>query len=201
MNTPIAFIRRHLDPVDRLGEVLFGLIMALGFTSACRLGLAQPDNRDLLIGISGCNLAWAFVDGAMHTLASLFERGRRARLFRMVAQAKTEADAFELIDRELRGRLETLATDHERERIYRWVLEAVQRGKHEQAWLSWGDALGGVAVGLLIVVATVPVVIPFLLFRNADVAVRVSELMAIGLLFWIGCWWGREVGSSPLRIG
>ncbi|MCE9588967.1 MAG: hypothetical protein K8S99_00400, partial [Planctomycetes bacterium] len=63
------------------------------------------------------------------------------------------------------------------------------------------DVLGGAAVGLLIVIATVPVVIPFLLFRNADVAVRVSELMAIGLLFWIGCWWGREVGSSPLRIG
>ena len=28
------FLRHALDPVDRLGEVLFGLIMALGFTGA-----------------------------------------------------------------------------------------------------------------------------------------------------------------------
>jgi len=32
-------IGRYLDPADRLGEILFGLIMALGFTGAVRLGL------------------------------------------------------------------------------------------------------------------------------------------------------------------
>ena len=34
--SPRAFIRRHLEPTDRLGEILFGLIMALGFTGAVR---------------------------------------------------------------------------------------------------------------------------------------------------------------------
>src|SRR4030095_1923207 len=32
-----TFIQRYLDPDDRLGEILFGLIMALGFTGAVRL--------------------------------------------------------------------------------------------------------------------------------------------------------------------
>ena len=48
-----AFIQRHLDPADRLGEILFGLIMALGFTGAVRLGHEEADNRALFIGIFG----------------------------------------------------------------------------------------------------------------------------------------------------
>ena len=88
-----AFIRRYLDPADRLGEILFGLIMALGFTGAVRLGHEAADNRALFIGIFGCNLAWAIVDGVMYVLTALFERGRKARLVREVLRAPTEEAA------------------------------------------------------------------------------------------------------------
>jgi len=37
MSNMRSFIQRHLNPADRLGEILFGRIMALGFTSAVRL--------------------------------------------------------------------------------------------------------------------------------------------------------------------
>ena len=60
-----TFIQRYLAPADRLGEILFGLIMALGFTGAVRLGHEKADNRALFVGIFGCNLAWAIVDGDM----------------------------------------------------------------------------------------------------------------------------------------
>src|SRR5512143_3759203 len=40
-----AFIHRHLDVSVRLGEILFSLIMALGFTASVRLGLGEADNR------------------------------------------------------------------------------------------------------------------------------------------------------------
>ena len=70
----LPFIRRHLDPAARLGEALFGLIMALGFTGAVRLGEEEPSNRALFIGILGCNLAWAIVDGVMYVLTALVER-------------------------------------------------------------------------------------------------------------------------------
>jgi len=32
------FIQRKLDPADRLGEILFGLIMALAIIGAVRVG-------------------------------------------------------------------------------------------------------------------------------------------------------------------
>ena len=70
-----TFIERYLDPATRLGEILFGLVMALGFTGAVRLGYEEADNRALFVGIFGCNLAWAIVDGVMYVLTALFERG------------------------------------------------------------------------------------------------------------------------------
>jgi hypothetical protein len=53
------FPRRILDPMDRISEVLFGLIMALTFTST--LGVVTADNirlRTMLVAALGCNLAW-----------------------------------------------------------------------------------------------------------------------------------------------
>jgi hypothetical protein len=52
----------------------------------------------------------------------------------------------------------------------------------------------------LIIVATLPVVISFLLMADPNIAVRVSNSVALAELFPVGAWWGREVGGSPLRI-
>ena len=56
---------RILDPMDRISEVLFGLIMALTFT--CTLGVAAAEVRTMLIGALGCNLAWGIIDGGVHS--------------------------------------------------------------------------------------------------------------------------------------
>src|SRR6185295_10580271 len=101
-----AFLRHALDPVDRLEEILFGLIMALGFTGAVRLGLEEANNWALFTGILGCNFAWAIVDGVMYVLTELFERGRKARLAREVRAASTEAAALQIIGGEFDDQLE-----------------------------------------------------------------------------------------------
>jgi len=195
-----AFIHRHLDPADRLGEVLFGLIMALGFTGAVRLGREEADNMALFIGIFGCNLAWAIVDGVMFVLTELFERGRQARATRDVLAAPNEEVALKRIDEELGGPLLALTSPQERQQVLRRVLELLRGNKPEQPSVRGKDLMGGVAVALIIILATLPVVIPFLILRNPYVAVRVSNLVALTQLFLLGAWWGRMVGGSPLRI-
>ena len=195
-----AFIHHHLDPSDRLGEVLFGLIMALGFTGAVRLGREEADNMALFIGIFGCNLAWAIVDGVMFVLTELFERGRQARATRDVLAAPNEEAALQRIDDELGGPLLALTTPQERQQVLRRVLELLRCTKPEQPSVRRKDLLGGLAVALIIILATLPVVIPFLILRNPNVAVRVSNLVALTQLFLLGAWWGRMVGGSSLRI-
>ena len=51
--------KRVLDPMERISETLFGLIMALNFTRT--LDVATADSikvQTMLIGALGCNLAW-----------------------------------------------------------------------------------------------------------------------------------------------
>ena len=195
-----SFVQRHLDPADRLGEVLFGLIMALGITGAVRLGREQADNHALFVGIFGCNLAWAIVDGVMYVLTALFERGRKARLFREISRAPSEAAALQRIGDELDGPLLDLTTAEERGQLHRWILMVLRRAEPAAPGLHRADLLGGVAVALVIVVATFPVVTPYLLVTNPHLAVRLSHLIAVTLLFLLGAWWGRVVGGRSLRI-
>lgn len=194
------FVQRYLDPADRLGEILFGLIMALGFTGAVRLGHEEADNRALFIGIFGCNLAWAIVDGVMYVLTALFDRGRKVRLFREVGRAPNEGAALQRIAAELDGPLLDLTTPEERAQLHRWILGILRRERPAAPGLCADDVLGGLAVTLLIVLATFPIVVPYLLVTDPILAVRLSHLTALTLLFLLGAWWGRVVGGRPLRI-
>lgn len=194
------YLDPYLDPASRLGEILFGLIMALGFTGAVRLGLEEADNQALLIGILGCNVAWAIVDGVMYVLTALFERGRKTRLARDVRAAPGEAAALQLIASEYDDRLETLLTPEERAQIYRSVLAAVRRVQLPPPHVHREDLVGGVAVALVILVATLPIVVPYLVVSDPDLAVRLSNGIALTLLFVLGAWWGQVVGGRALRI-
>jgi hypothetical protein len=79
---------RVLDPMDRISEVLFGLIMALTFTSA--LGVVTADNvqvRTMLFGALGCNLAWGIIDAGVFLMARFNEQGRNIMKLRAVRKA------------------------------------------------------------------------------------------------------------------
>jgi len=195
-----AFFHRHLDPADWLGEILFGLIMALGFTGAVRLGHEEADNHALFIGIFGCNLAWAIVDGVMFVLTQLFERGRQAKVARDVLKAPNEEAALQRIGDEVGFPLLSLTTPEERQQIHRRVLELLRRSTPEDARVRRADLLGGLAVALIILLATLPVVAPFLTPVNPNVAVRISNGVALMELFLLGMWWGRMVGGGLLRL-
>src|SRR5215471_12018119 len=79
---------RVLDPMERISETLFGLIMALTFI--CSLGIATADNikiQTMLIGALGCNLAWGIVDGGLYLFARVNERGGKLLTLRAIRQA------------------------------------------------------------------------------------------------------------------
>ncbi len=93
---------RVLDPMERISELLFGLIMALTFT--CTLGVATADNikvHTMLIGALGCNLAWGIVDAGIYLLARINDRGRRISTLRAIRQAPDIEAAQSIIAEEL----------------------------------------------------------------------------------------------------
>ena len=63
--------------MERLSEILFGLIMVLTFTcsfSVIRAG--HEEVREMLIGALGCNLAWGIIDAVFYLMSRLSEQGQ-----------------------------------------------------------------------------------------------------------------------------
>src|SRR5215470_16867260 len=87
-----------LNPVDRVSEILFGLIMALTFT--CTISVAEADRtevRDMLIGAIGCNIAWGLVDAVMFILTGLAEKGHGKTILNFVRKTKHPEKARQCI--------------------------------------------------------------------------------------------------------
>jgi VIT1/CCC1 family predicted Fe2+/Mn2+ transporter len=71
--------KRVLDPIDRVSEIIFGLLMALSFTGSLSVATGHDEIRTVLAAALGCNIAWGLVDGVMYLLATATERARETR--------------------------------------------------------------------------------------------------------------------------
>jgi len=83
---------RLLEPIDRISEVLFGLIMAATIIGSMSVAAAgQQEVRTVLVAALGCNLAWGLVDALMVLMRTLTERSRLGVLGRQVRGADAAA--------------------------------------------------------------------------------------------------------------
>ena len=108
---------RLLDPTARMSEVLFGLIMALTFTTTLELTAGRDDVRTLLVGVIGCNIAWGLVDAVMFLIASLTQRGNGRLTIRAVRLAPEPEDAHRVITRAMAPILATILLSDDIERV------------------------------------------------------------------------------------
>ena len=103
-----------LDPMERISETLFALIMVLTFTCSFSVaGAGREEVRELLIGALGCNVAWGIIDAAFYLMGSFSLRGQGILKLRALTQASSPADAP--VDASSRGRA---TTSPKRPRIY-----------------------------------------------------------------------------------
>ena len=74
--------RDSLPPGQRMGELLFGLLMTLTFTlgAGVLFGGGPDATEGLLIAAVGCNVAWGVIDAALYLMSEVFDRGRLQRL-------------------------------------------------------------------------------------------------------------------------
>jgi VIT1/CCC1 family predicted Fe2+/Mn2+ transporter len=191
---------RLLDPRDRISEILFGLIMALTITNS--LGIAQHgegDIRALLAGALGCNIAWGLIDAAMYMMAELSDRGRAILTLRRFRNAADAPAARQVIADALPPLLASVLQEGDLDTM-RQRLSGLPAPPDKPA-LAADDWLAAVGVFLLVFLSTLPVVVPFVFIDEARLALRISNGIAIAMLFLCGYALGRHSGQHPWGLG
>jgi len=197
---PVKSIKRVLDPVDRVSEVLFGLIMVLTFTGSLSVVEAgREDVRTMLIGALGCNLAWGVIDAVLYLMGCLAEKGKGLQTFRAVRKATDPNQAHRLIAGALPSLVASILKPSELEAMHQRLKELPEPPKH--ARFHKEDWLGAIGVFLLVFLSTFPVVIPFIFMHNTGPALRVSNGIAIVMLFITGHAFGRITGLHAWFFG
>jgi len=193
-------MKRALDPIDRVSEVLFGLIMVLTFTGSLSVYEAgREDVRTMLVGALGCNLAWGLIDAVFYLMGCLAEKGRDLATFRAVREAGDPGRAHRLIADALPPVVASVLEPAELEAMRLRLQELPQ--PPERARLDKDDGRGALGVFLLVFLSTFPVTIPFLVMRDPVPALRVSNAIAVVLLFAAGYAFGRLTGRRPVWVG
>jgi hypothetical protein len=189
-----------LSPVDRISEMLFGLLMALSFTGAVAVAeTGQQEIRELFIAAFGCNLAWGLVDAVMYLVRVVTDRGRGLTLVHSVRAAPDAAAGRALIERALSRNVATLVSPTEVEAIRGRLVALAQVPARPRLHLE--DLGAALAVFLLVVIVTCPVVLPFALMDDVGAAKNVSRAIALAMLFLGGLGFGRYAGYGSWRSG
>jgi VIT1/CCC1 family predicted Fe2+/Mn2+ transporter len=152
----------------------------------------------MLLAALGCNLAWGIIDASVFLMARFNQRGRNAMQLRAVRTAADIADAHRIIADALPPALASVLPPDQLELMRQRLLRLPGP---ERPRLTRRDGLGAVGICLLSFLSTFPIVIPFILIADARLALRLSNAVAIGMLFVCGYALGRCAGFRPWATG
>ncbi len=199
----VHFFRRYLDPSETLLEVLFGLIMALTMTVGARLLSERADivGRELAVALLGCNVAWGVIDGAFYLLGTLFNRNRRTQFVKRVQAAAHEAEAMAAVREEFDLADEPRMRAEDKASLHASLVLLFRHADTARAHLRRDDWVAALLITILVSATAIPGLVPLLAFQDGFVALRVANVLQIGLLFLVGYGWARYTGSNRWWTG
>jgi hypothetical protein len=191
---------RRLGRLERISEILFGLIMVLAVT--CSFSVSEANYRDIhkmLLAALGCNLAWGLIDAVFYCMARFIEQGEGILALRALRKTLDPSEAQNIIADALPPLLAGALTSIEFEMIHYRLNQMPEPPRHPR--FTRDDWLAAFGVFLLVFVSTFPVVIPFLVIGKANLALRTSNGVAILMLFLIGYVFGEYAGRNRWVVG
>jgi hypothetical protein len=189
-----------LSPVDRVSEVLFGLIMVLTFTGAISAATDGRDQiRELLWAALGCNVAWGLVDAIMYLMNVVLERGHGINVIKKITRSRNAVESREMIRSEIQPLVAELLTDSELDNLSERLKNVPE--PTQQHLLTAPDLIAGLQIFLLVFLCTLPVALPFAFLKEVSVAIRASNAVALVLLFIGGYLLATYAGFRRLLTG
>jgi VIT1/CCC1 family predicted Fe2+/Mn2+ transporter len=189
-----------LDPIERISEVLFGLIMVLTYT--CSISVAsegRAEIKQLLWSAVGCNVAWGVIDAIFYLMGIIFSRGHGLSVLKKLKTTQDKEVSRDLLKDELpllfTAILKPEEIDSLNERLVN--LESLPRKKI----IASSDLRGAFLIFILVFTCTFPVALPFIFLTNTALALRISNGIALSILFSGGISVGKYAGFNPYKTG
>jgi hypothetical protein len=174
--------------------------MVLTFTGSLSVAEAGRDDvRAMLVGALGCNVAWGIIDAMLYLMGCLADKGQSLMTYVAVRKTTDPQQAQRLIADALPPVDASVLEPAELETMRRRLMQLPE--PPERAHLSQDEWLGSIGVFFIVFVTTFPVVIPFLFMQNVGPALRVSNAVAIVMLFLTGYAFGSLTRRQPWLVG
>jgi hypothetical protein len=177
--------------------------MVLGATLTAGLTVAEGKAgvRQLLHSALGCNIAWGIIDGIMYVMNCLTERSEKARLIHAIRDAPDPAAALNIVRNEVDQEIVSLAGPEDREALYQSILKYLSHARVIKTTVTKDDLYGALACFWLVFISCLPAALPFVIFSDPARALRVSNFLLIGMLFFIGHKWAQYANTNRLLAG
>jgi hypothetical protein len=196
-----SFLSAYIEPADSLAEMTFRLVMVLTWTMAARVIFREADPRTLILAVVGCNLAWALIDAIMFLIVGAYLGGQHSRFMRSVRQAPDARVAERVVADWFDEELEPVLVEAQRAQVYHWIVAgAATRSEPRRLRVTRDDIVVAAISGVLVVVCALPVVIAFLVIPDDWLALRISNVLMVGLLF-VGYRWAHYTVWNPIVAG
>jgi len=189
-----------LDPIDRISEILFGLIMVLSFTGSISVvSDGKAEIKDLLWAALGCNLAWGIIDAIFYLMGRMFERGHGLSILKKLKLTKDKVTSRNLLKDELPPVIASVLEPEEIDKFKDRLLKLDDLPKSRLLTIS--DLRAGFFIFVLVFASTFPVSLPFIFLTNTAIALRISNGIALLILFFGGVSVGKYAGFKPYWTG
>ena len=204
-----GFLSNLLDPIDRLAETIYSVLILLTFTLAFRIfhletaGTVSAEYvNNLLGGALLAIVAYGVIDGIIYMLTEVLERGEKHRLLWHIQAADTGEEAAEAVADELDFILEPITGEDQRAALYRDILDHLRDSEPQPVRLKREDFIGGLACVFVAIISVLPALLPFVIVRNDPaLAIRLSNIASFAVLFYAGYQWGKYTEINPWKTG
>lgn len=192
--------RNALDPIDRISEGWFGLIIVLTFT--CSISVRDSGRQQvmkMILAAFGCNLAWGILDAFMFLVTCFTQNARTWSLQRALHRDPDHETARQTITDAIPPVIASVMSTQDLDSLQTRLMSLPEvNSKPSVTAHEW---LEGLVVFLTVFLSTFPVAAPFLFVADPRLAMRVSNGIALVMLFLAGYAFGKYAHYRPWVMG
>lgn len=170
-------------------EAIYSVIIAMTFTSVLR-GYEPPGETaylDIVYPALFCCIAWGIADGLFYAWERRYNIRMENEIIDLSRSIESSDNALPLIGEQLDDTILRNISDEKRIQLYRNLVKYLA-GAGMKAAPSRRDAISIISATTIIsTIAGLAVVAPFFLVEDVGLALNVSNILGIFLLFVIGC--------------